>query len=89
MIATFPLPPFGLVVILTLVPTLQWSTLVHLGNNLTGRSLQGVIYFQLMYALTFLRVNVNIIVIVCLFVICNRNQRTFRPKKSTPSGSKV
>ena len=46
-------------------------------------------YFQLMHDLTLLRVNVNIIVIVCLFLMCNRNQRTFRPKKSTPSGSKV
>ena len=89
MIATFPLTQFGLVVVLTLVPTLQWSTLVHLGNNRTGRSLQLVISFQPMYVLTFLRVNVNIIVIVHLFVICIRNQRTFRPKKSTPSGSKV
>ena len=46
-------------------------------------------YCQLMYDLTLLRVNVNIVMIVYLFVMCNRNQRTFRPKKSTPSGSKV
>jgi uncharacterized CHY-type Zn-finger protein len=53
MIATFLLTPFGLFVILTIVPTLQWSTLVHLGKNRTGRSLQVVIVFNVCTILHF------------------------------------